>query len=80
MRVSFISFMSDICQSRLGQKKNVKTVFGLDVGYGLGGVRSGGHRVWGWYIVRDPGSSLDYRGVSRVLGGYGSKDQADSQG
>lgn len=59
--------MSDICQRRLGQKKNVKTVFGLDVGYGLGGVKSDGHRVQGWYIVRDPGSSLNYRGVSGVL-------------
>lgn len=68
MCVYFISFMSDRVRADWGKRKVLKAEFGLNVGYGLGGVRSGRHRVRGCYIVCDPGSSLDYRGVSGILG------------
>lgn len=37
--VSFISSMSDIDRVDCGRRKDVQAEFGLDVGYGLGGMR-----------------------------------------
>lgn len=70
MCVSFISSISDIDRADWG--KNVQAEFGLDVGYGLVGMRSRRHQYW-----------VQARMYLEVFGGrgrYGSKYQADSQG
>lgn len=45
MEVSFISSISDIDRVDWSRGKDVQVEFGLDVGYGLGRMRSGGHLI-----------------------------------